>query len=352
MSPRFQRWAASFPLTRPIARRKASALFDLVSGFVYSQILAACIRLRLLESLAAGPREVDELARRMSLSEEATIRLLRAAAALQLVEKISENSFALGEGGAALLGNPGVLAMVEHHALAYDDLRDPVALLRGEAGETKLSRFWSYAGRPGEADTEEAAAYSRLMAASLPLLADDVLDAYPMDRHRVLLDVGGGEGVFAMTAARRHPALSVMVFDLPEVANRARARFDSGGLGARAVCHGGSFLTDRLPVGADIVSLVRIVHDHDDTAVLTLLRSIRESLRPGGVLLIAEPMPLGSASDRVADAYFGFYLLAMGKGRARTPAEISDLLKTSGFHSSRALPTSRPLMSHVIIAQT
>ena len=43
-SPRFQRWAASFPLTRPVARRKANALFDLVAGFVYSQVLLACVR--------------------------------------------------------------------------------------------------------------------------------------------------------------------------------------------------------------------------------------------------------------------------------------------------------------------
>ena len=30
----FRRWAAAFPLTRPIAQRRASGLFDLVAGFV------------------------------------------------------------------------------------------------------------------------------------------------------------------------------------------------------------------------------------------------------------------------------------------------------------------------------
>ena len=37
--PGFQRWAAAFPLTRPTARRHAGELFDLVAGFVYSQVL-------------------------------------------------------------------------------------------------------------------------------------------------------------------------------------------------------------------------------------------------------------------------------------------------------------------------
>ncbi|MEN0075545.1 MAG: methyltransferase, partial [Paracraurococcus sp.] len=54
--PRFRRWAARFPLTRPVARRRTRALFDLCAGFVYSQVLLACVRLRLCELLRAeGP---------------------------------------------------------------------------------------------------------------------------------------------------------------------------------------------------------------------------------------------------------------------------------------------------------
>ena len=40
-SPAFQSWASAFPLTRPIARRRAKAAFDLTAGFVYSQVLLA-----------------------------------------------------------------------------------------------------------------------------------------------------------------------------------------------------------------------------------------------------------------------------------------------------------------------
>jgi len=49
--PRFRAWAARFPLTRPLARRRARELFDLCAGFVYSQVLAACVRLKLFEAL-------------------------------------------------------------------------------------------------------------------------------------------------------------------------------------------------------------------------------------------------------------------------------------------------------------
>ncbi|MFU8765893.1 MAG: hypothetical protein ACNA7T_15290, partial [Haliea sp.] len=43
-NPRFHHWAVRLPLTRPIARRRSRELFDLTAGFVYSQVLFACVQ--------------------------------------------------------------------------------------------------------------------------------------------------------------------------------------------------------------------------------------------------------------------------------------------------------------------
>ena len=74
--------------------------------------------------------------------------------------------------------------------------------------------------------------YSDLMARSQALIAEDVLDAVTLTSFSCLLDVGGGEGVFAAAAARRAPHVKVKLFDLPPVAERAR--LGSGRLGSRA----------------------------------------------------------------------------------------------------------------------
>ncbi|MGA2043615.1 MAG: methyltransferase [Roseiarcus sp.] len=353
-NPRFQRWAAASPLTRLIARRRARALFDLCAGFVYSQILLACVRLRVLEILADGPRGAESLAAPLGLSPDAARRLLRAATALGLTRALPGDRFGLDELGAALLGNPSVTALVEHHALLYDDLRDPVALLRGESS-SRLSRFWPYAGDSPEAGGSAApddafAAYSGLMSQSQTLLAEDVLDAYPIARRRRLLDVGGGEGVFIAAAAARAPALELTLFDLPPVIARARARLAARGLGERVATVGGSFLRDPLPAGADVVSLVRIVHDHDDESALTLLRAVHAALPSGGQVLIAEPMAGTPGAEPMGDAYFGFYLLAMGRGRPRTPEELKGLLRKAGFARARLRATSRPLLASLMVA--
>jgi demethylspheroidene O-methyltransferase len=351
-SPRFRRWAAGFPLTRPIAQRRARSLFDLCAGFVFSQILLACVQLRLFDMLAEGPQTVSALARRLSLSSDSTARLLAAAVSLRLAERRGKERFGLGSLGAALVGNPAVTAMIEHHGLLYADLQDPVALLRGER-ETELSRYWPYAGHnePALLAAAQVASYSALMSASQSLIAEDVLDAYPLQRHRCLLDLGGGDGAFLAAAARRVSTLRLILFDLPAVADRAARRFVAAGLADRATAIGGNFLHDPLPRGADIVSVLRVIHDHDDAAVLALLHAVRLVLPREGALLIAEPMSGTRGAEPISDAYFGFYLLALGRGRPRTPDQLKSLLASAGFGRTRLVPTRQALLTRVMVAR-
>lgn len=349
-SPRFQAFAARCWLTRPIARARARGIFNLVAGFTYSQIVAAVIATRLLDHLAQGPLTLGEVAQRITMAEASALRLLRAAAALKLVEPLGRD-WALGSDGAALIGNRGIAEMVAHHHLLYADLADPVALLRRGGGGGALAGLWTYADSPGPEQAAAIAAYSALMAASQPLVARQALDAYDFSRHRRLLDVGGGEGVFLGSVAARVPGIDLALFDLPAVAARAAARFASAGLADRATAHAGNFLTDSLPQGYDVISLVRVLHDHDDGPAMVLLRAIHAALPPGGTLFITEPMAGTRGAEASGDAYFGFYLLAMGSGRPRRPDEIRAMLKAAGFAKSRLVATAVPLNARIILAR-
>lgn len=349
--PAFQRLVSGIPLLRWIARRKGRALFDLCAGFVYSQVLAAFVRLRLPERLRFGPVPLDRLAADLGLDRDPADRLLRASCALGLAVDRGAAGFALGDLGAALLGNPGVAAMIEHHGALYADLRDPVALLRGAPASDALARYWPYADGPAAVDGAAAGPYSRLMESSLGAIAEDVLDAYPVSGHRRLLDVGGGTGGFAIAAAARAPGLEVRSVDLPAVAGLARQRFLDGGLGARAEAVGLDFHRSPLPEGADLASLVRVCLDHPDERVRRLLRNIRRALPPGGRLLVAEAMVHESRPDPVGDAYFGFYLLAMGGGRCRSAEALTAMLIQAGFQNVRELATRRPMLARLLVAE-
>jgi len=347
--PGFQRWASRFPLTRPVARRRAQALFDLSAGFIYSQIAQACVRSGLLDRLAEGPASVADLSAVVDLNPDATLRLVRAAVALKLAEPAGPDRYALGIEGAALLGAPGVAAMIEHHALLYADLADPLALLRRGGGGGALAGYWPYA--EGQTpDPQVAAAYSGLMSASQAMVSAQVLDAYDVSRHRRLMDVGGGQGTFLRAVAQRAPGLSLSLFDLPPVAERAHSAFAADGLKVEAT--GGSFFDDPLPRGADVVSLIRILHDHDDGPAMDILRAVRAAMDTGATLLIGEPFAAERGAQRVGDAYFGMYLLAMGSGRPRPTGEVIAMCRAAGFATARRIPTAMPMIAGLIVARS
>ncbi|GAB5348314.1 Demethylspheroidene O-methyltransferase [Alteriqipengyuania sp. 357] len=273
---------------------------------------------------------------------------MRAAAAIGIAQEVGQKGegawWMLGRHGAALHGNEGALAMIRHHRLLYADLADPLALLRQDRAEpTALSRFWSYAGSGDLAGPAEAQAYSELMSASQAAVSQEVLAAYDFSRHAALLDVGGGHGAFLKAVGAAHPGLRLGLFDLPNVV----ARLDSGAIAP----HPGSFLTDRLPHGYDCISLVRILHDHDDAAAMEILANIHAALPVGGTLVIAEPMAGVRGAESMGDGYFGLYLWAMGQGRPRAAQEIRAMLRAAGFGRSRVLPARQPIIASVIVAQ-
>lgn len=349
-NPKFQRGAALFPLTRPTSLRRARNLFDVVAGFVYSQILFACVKLDLFRKVGLDALSIDEIAARIDLSPEATERLVRAAATLRLTEKRDDGLWMLGDLGAAMIGAPGVHEMVDHHAALYADLADPVALLQNRGG--RIGDFWAYSRNEaaGALTPEKVADYSALMAASQATFVEDVIAAYPFARHQRLLDVGGGEGQFVRAVAKVAPTLHLGVFDLPGVAALARQRFEADGLGDRAEAHGGDFFADPIPP-ADLYTLIRVCFDHDDAPARQLLRRLRESMPDGATLVVAETMAGTPGAEPVGDAYFGFYLLAMGSGKPRTAGELTALLREAGFSRVREARTARPMLVRILVAQ-
>jgi demethylspheroidene O-methyltransferase len=382
-SPASYRWALGNPLGRWIMRRRAQQLFDLMAGFVHSQVLLACVRLGWFETLLKQPRTLAELQVPSGLPADSLQRLLRSAISLGLLE-LRGQRYALGPLGVPVASHPGLRAMIEHNALLNADLIDPLKLLE-HPERSGMHAYWPYptggaqepahpvaplpaaaraapadpTGEPvaerdfsqSRPDAAQLARYSELMARSQRFLIEELLAAYDFGRHRVVLDVGGGQGGWVMALARHAPALQLMLFDLPGVAELARQRVQQAGLGERISCHGGSFRRDALPAGADLITLLRVAHDHADEAVLELLRGIYQALPVGGHLLLAEPMAEPGGQPSRSDAYFHFYLLAMGRGRLRTAAELSELIGQAGFAEVRAIPNPVPLHGSLLLAR-
>lgn len=343
----FQSWAARFPLTRRIVRREGEEMFDLVAGFCHSQILSALVGLGVLDLLSDGPRDAGHIGRVCAVPKDRLDILLRAGESLGLLRS-QRGKVRLTRRAAALVGVPGLPEMIRHHEVLYRDLSDPVAFFRGTT-ETELAGFWPYVFGAGAAEDPGAARrYSELMADSQALVAEDTLASIDLSSVRHLMDVGGGTGAFLSAVAKKAPSLDLTLFDLPAVVSVADQRFEE--LGVRARIAPGSFRDDPLPSGADAISLVRVLYDHQDDTVLNLLRSVHETLPLGGRVIVSEPMAGSRRPERAGDAYFALYCLAMQTGRARSADEIADLLREAGFGGIRIPASRRPFITSVVEA--
>jgi demethylspheroidene O-methyltransferase len=341
-SRKFQTWAAGFPLTRGIVRREGEALFDLLAGFCHSQVLMALVQFDIPRRLLDQPMTVAQLAHVCRVPDERMVILMRAAVAIQLIKQKRGGRYGLTQRGAALVGVPGLEAMIKHHDILYRDLSDPVAFFRGET-ETELASFWPYVFGGGM-EPDVAATYSDLMAQSQELVAQDTLRALDFSDIKTLRDVGGGSGAFLEAVGRAYPKLDLVLFDLPEVAPSSVARFEAAGFGARSRFECGSFKTDPIPTGADAISLIRVLYDHSDTTVRQLLAKCYDALPSGGRLIISEPMSGGDKPERAGDVYFALYTLAMQTGKTRSAAEISALCEEAGF---KVVGTPKPMRAFV-----
>lgn len=347
--PGFSDWASRSFIFGWLVRHQARRVFDLMSGFVYTQTLLACEQLGWLEALEESGCSVDQLADMGGLTRDRAMLLIKAASSIGLL-KLRRDAVQLTLTGRVIVQQTGLRALIRHHRIFYEDLTAPAELLRNPDPSTQLRRFWRYVEMRGngedggsEAQRAQTAEYSALMTATQDMIVSQVLASVRFGSTDRLLDVGGGQGRFAAKIRASHPSVVTHVFDLPGVLTASdcepMARTE------------GDFFRDAFPSGFQTVSLVRVLYDHPDDWVLRLLRKVHDYLAPQrGRLIVAEPMSAEGHESRMAEAYFGFYLLAMRGGRPRSGSELAGLLRQAGFVQVQARKTPLPMQCSVIEA--
>lgn len=339
--------------TRGTARKDARELYDICVGFCYSQTLAACVELDLFERLKHAPLDIAALAKKTAIPVDNLTVLIDSAVALKLLRYHRDKNIAIGRLGTAVLADPGISTMVRHHDLLYRDLAKPTEVLT-EPLKTKMAQFWAYTqdANVETINSDQAASYSEVMATTQSTVADLVLGAFDFSIFDKLLDVGCGTGTFTRRVALENPQLSLTLYDLPPVIDLAKQNLAAQNTPMEHLTFApGDFGSGDLPANQDISCLIRVLHDQSDQSATDLLRKVRKTLRPGGTILIAETLAGTNLREKIGRIYFGWFLLAMGRGRARTSAQVTDLLHKAGFSGVKEHPTALPMIARVITAR-
>jgi precorrin-6B methylase 2 len=114
-------------------------------------------------------------------------------------------------------------------------------------------------------------------------------DKFDFSKHKTLCDVGGATGLLCIEAAKKHPHLKCVSFDLPPVEPVAKKHIAAAGLSDRVSTASGDFFNDPLP-RADVITMGMILHDWNLEKKVHLIRAAYDALPPGGALVAIEAL--------------------------------------------------------------
>ena len=324
------------------ARRRA--LIGMINGFMTSQAIHALVQLGIPDQLGKERRSADELAVSTGCKPHPLYRLLRAGAALGLLDEDGSRCFALTPLGEGLVtDSPGsVSGWVELIGTAnfwqnWGQLADSVRT--GETGwrlRLGVENAWTYRAE----HPEEGRIFDRAMVNLTLAEPEAVASAYDFSRFRTIVDVAGGRGALLARILRRNPGASGILFDQPHVVESAESLLREQGVSDRCRVEGGSFF-DGVPVGGDAYILKSIIHDWYDPEAGLILQNCRRVIGPEGVLLVVERLldpPNQGADGKLSD----LNMLVMPGGMERTEQEYRELLGSAGFKLLRSVPTRGP----------
>jgi predicted O-methyltransferase YrrM len=321
-------------------------IFDFFRGHYGSELLtAASAHFRVFEHLAKEARAFEALRGALGLAERPAVVLLTALRAMGLLATDAAGKLELTAlSRAFLLGplfdisgylgldadNAGVLNMVER-------LRSnrPAGMKPDEAGA-------AFIYREGVASAMEKEAEARRLTLALagrarnvaPVLAERI----PLHQARVLLDVGGGTGLFSIACLRKNPDLRAIVWDRPEVLKVAAELAAANGVADRLECRPGDMFADEVP-SADVVLLSNVLHDWDVPQCRELIGRCAAAQPAGGRLLIHDVFLNDALDGPLPIALYSAALFCMTEGRAYSAAEYRAWLREVGLSPGTPVPT-------------
>ncbi len=227
--------------------------------------------------------------------------------------------------------SPGVVEMVER-------LRT-----NRPAGQDADGPGAAFIYREGIDSAMEREASARALTLALAGRAHNVAPVlarnYPLDGARRLLDVGGGTGIYAIAWLQRHPGLTAIVWDRPEVLKVAREMAEAFGVVDRLELIPGDMFLDPVPTGADVVLLSNILHDWDVPACRELVARCASGLPTGGRLLVHDVFLNDALDGPLPVALYSAALFRLTEGRAYSAAEYRDWLSEAGLQPGALVPT-------------
>ena len=321
-------------------REHRAELDRLIRGFQISRMLRVAADLTLADRIPRGEAcAVAELAAQCAVRAEPLLRVLRALASFGIFRVSADG--AIAHSALSLLLRTDTPQSLHYGAKfwaasgswrAWGEL--DAALTGGVPHEAAwhMGRFEYLRRHP-----DEARDFDAFMAHFPDERHRALAEAYDFSGATLIADIGGGNGEALRCILERFPQARGLLFDREDVV--AAIPEDARAAG-RVATAGGSFL-DRVPPGADVYVLMRVLHNWSDADCGRILRNCRSAMRDDARLLICEHLlePDPGMGDPVLYLVDTQMMAMFGAARERTEAAFGALLAQSGFALRRVIAT-------------
>ena len=298
-------------------------LMRLANAFSESQTLLVANDLDVFTAIGSAGRTAGEIARQCKADQEGMCLLLNALVGLELLTLRKGRYYNTPLGRHHLdrrspeaISN--LLWLLGHHWNDWTDI--PKAIRHGRPGCDPITETPKFRRRFSLAMHERSFMLAEPTVATLRL----------PPKARRFLDLGGGPGSYAIALAKRYPRVQGVVLDQTVTVTRRLIRTHR--LQHRLRAQQGSLFTADLGSGYDAVLVSNMIHNFNEKENRTLLKRVRDALRPSGKVFIVEFFLDDSLTKPAKASVFSVMMYKFtASGRCYSWRETEGWLRALGF---------------------
>jgi ubiquinone/menaquinone biosynthesis C-methylase UbiE len=320
-------------------------IFELFRGSYGSELLTAAVtHFDLFGQLERRPMSWDDLRSALGLAPRAAHVLVTALRSMGLLGEaggrlcltelarehlLPGGDFDVGDYIGLAATSPGVLAMVER--LKTD---------RPHQGDDGGTAFIYRDGIESAMEAEPSARHLTMaLAGRAKNVAPALAETVDLRQSRLLLDVGGGTGIYTVALLQKYPRLRAIVLDRPEVLKVARQLATEYAVLDRLQWVAGDMFKQPFPEDVDAILLSNVLHDWDLPECQTLIGRCASALASDGRLFIHDVFLNDSLDGPLPIALYSAALFSLTEGRAYSAAEYRGWLQAAGLQAQQVVPT-------------
>ena len=321
-----------------------TSIYRYRDGLYAADLLTAAIsHLDFFSWLNEHPGDLQTICRGLDLRERPTDVMLTLFTAMGLLHaEKGTGTFALTDLGREHLvkSSPWNIGPYFDSTRERPVCRDMVTVLR----TGKPANWASLKNEKEWAKAMETDAFAKQFTAAMDCrgvyLGPALAERLDCSKHRHLLDIAGGSGIYACVIVARHPHLRATVLEKSPVDRITSRAVAERGFADRIAVHTGDMFVDPFPAGCDIHLISNVLHDWDTVRVEQLLRKSFAALPSGGMIVIHDAHINATKTGPLPVAAYSALLMTITEGKCYSEKEMADYLTGAGFSGVEYFPTA------------